>query len=80
MRYKHFKNAGADISALTVGTWGIAGANSAGVSWGDVDTKESIAAVRRMVENGVNMVDTAPIYRGRTLRGGRWTGVKRDQG
>ena len=62
MRYKHFKNAGADISALTVGTWGIAGANSAGVSWGDVDTKESIAAVRRMVENGVNMVDTAPIY------------------
>lgn len=62
MRYKHFKNAGVDISALTVGTWGIAGANSAGVSWGDVDTKESIAAVRRMVENGVNMVDTAPIY------------------
>ena len=62
MRYKHFKNAGADISALTVGTWGIAGANSAGVSWGDVDTKESIAAVRRMVENGGNMVDTAPIY------------------
>lgn len=62
MRYKHFKNAGADISALTVGTWGIAGANSAGVSWGDVDTKESIAAVRRIVENGVNMVDTAPIY------------------
>ena len=59
MRYKHFKNAGADISALTVGTWGIAGANSAGVSWGDVDTKESIAAVRRMVDN---MVDTAPIY------------------
>lgn len=27
MRYKHFKNADADISALTVGTWGIAGAN-----------------------------------------------------
>ena len=24
MRYKHFKNADADISALTVGTWGIA--------------------------------------------------------
>ena len=36
MRYKHFKNADADISALTVGTWGIAGANSAGVTWGDV--------------------------------------------
>ncbi len=23
MRYKHFKNADADISALTVGTWGL---------------------------------------------------------
>ena len=45
MRYKHFKNADADISALTVGTWGIAGANSAGVTWGNVDTEESIAAM-----------------------------------
>ena len=51
MRYKHFKNADADISALTVGTWGIAGANSAGVTWGDVDTEESIAAIRQMNEN-----------------------------
>ena len=48
MRYKHFKNADADISALTVGTWGIAGANSAGVTWGDVDTEESIAAIRQI--------------------------------
>ena len=62
MRYKHFENAGVDISELTVGTWGIAGANSAGVTWGDVDLDESIAAIRRMVENGVNMLDTAPIY------------------
>ena len=50
MRYKHFKNADADISALTVGTWGIAGANSAGVTWGDVDTEESIAAIRQMID------------------------------
>lgn len=41
---------------------GIAGANSAGVTWGDVDTEESIAAIRQMIDNGVNMVDTAPIY------------------
>ena len=61
MRYNHFKNADADISALTVGTWGIAGANSAGVTWGNVDTEESIAAIRQIIDNGVNMVDTAPI-------------------
>ena len=50
MRYNHFKNADADISALTVGTWGIAGANSAGVTWGNVDTEESIAAIRQMID------------------------------
>ena len=62
MRYKHFKNAGADISALTVGIWGIAGANSAGVSWGDVDTKEFVAAVRRMVGKSGQYGGIAPIY------------------
>ena len=37
MRYKHFKNADADISALTVGTWGIAGAICAVLSLVYVD-------------------------------------------
>ena len=32
------------------------------MTWGDVDTEESIAAIRQMIDNGVNMVDTAPIY------------------
>ena len=46
MRYKHFKNADADISALTVGTWGIAGANSAGVTWGNVEKTDHIGTSR----------------------------------
>lgn len=62
MRYKHFKNAGVDISRITVGTWAIGGANSAGVSWGDVDLKQSIEAIHAMIDNGVNMIDTAPVY------------------
>jgi len=62
MRYKYFKNAGADISAITVGTWGIGGANSAGLSWGPINDEESIEAIHTMIDNGVNIIDTAPVY------------------
>lgn len=57
MRYKHVKNAGIDISALAVGTWAIGGQQ-----WGDVNEKDSIDAIRTMIDGGVNLVDTAPIY------------------
>ncbi|HWS41851.1 MAG TPA: aldo/keto reductase [Pseudoflavonifractor sp.] len=62
MRYKHFKNADVDVSAITVGTWGIAGANSTGVTWGDVEENEAIASIHAMLDGGVNLIDTAPIY------------------
>ena len=55
MRYKHVGNA--DISALAVGTWAIGGQQ-----WGDVNEKDSIDAIRAMIDGGVNLVDTAPIY------------------
>ena len=57
MRYKHVGNAGIDISALAVGTWAIGGQQ-----WGDVNEKDSIDAISAMIDGGVNLVDTAPIY------------------
>ena len=57
MRYKHVKNAGIDLSALAVGTWAIGGQK-----WGDVNEKDSIKAIRAMIDEGVNLVDTAPVY------------------
>ncbi len=57
MRYKTFQNAGAEVSALAVGTWSIGGDN-----YGQVDRDEAIAAIRAMIEHGVNLVDTAPVY------------------
>ena len=57
MRYKHVKNAGIDLSALAVGTWAIGGQK-----WGDVNKKDSIKAIRAMIDEGVNLVDTAPVY------------------
>ncbi|WP_288736366.1 aldo/keto reductase [uncultured Enorma sp.] len=57
MRYKHFKNADVDVSELAVGTWAIGGDN-----YGPVDREASIQAIRTMIDNGVNLVDTAPCY------------------
>lgn len=73
MRYKHFENANVDVSELAVGTWAIGGDN-----YGPVDEGASIEAIRRMIDNGVNLVDTAPCYGngysekvvGRALAGG----------
>lgn len=57
MRYKHFKRADVDVSELAVGTWAIGGDN-----YGPVDREASIQAIRTMIDNGVNLVDTAPCY------------------
>ena len=57
MRYKHLNKADVDVSQLAVGTWAIGGAN-----FGPVNREDSIAAIRAMIDNGVNLVDTAPVY------------------
>lgn len=57
MRYKKFKNANVDISELAIGTWAIGGEQ-----WGTVEKKDSIEAILKMIENGVNIIDTAPAY------------------
>jgi aryl-alcohol dehydrogenase-like predicted oxidoreductase len=49
-----------DITRVGFGAWAIGGAWQWG--WGQVDDDESVAAVRRAVELGVNWVDTAPVY------------------
>lgn len=59
MRYKHLKNADVDVSVIGVGTWSI-GAGT----YGDVEDQQSVAAIRAMIDNGVNLIDTAPAYGG----------------
>ena len=57
MRYKVLGKTGLNVSVATVGTWAIGGAG-----WGEVDRNDSIAAIRAMLDNDVNIIDTAPIY------------------
>ena len=51
---------GAVLTRVGLGTWAIGGPWRFG--WGPVDDEDSIAAIRRALELGVNWVDTAPIY------------------
>jgi aryl-alcohol dehydrogenase-like predicted oxidoreductase len=53
---------GAAFTRLGLGTWAIGGPWRFG--WGPVDDAESIAAIRRAFESGINWIDTAPVYGG----------------
>lgn len=48
---------GPRFSRLAFGAWA-----AGGVGWGEVDDRESIAALRFAIESGMTTVDTAPIY------------------
>lgn len=57
MKYIHLKNADVDVSAIAIGTWAIGGQN-----YGEVNREDSIETIRTMIDNGVNLIDTAPVY------------------
>ncbi|MBI5667508.1 MAG: aldo/keto reductase [Chloroflexi bacterium] len=56
---------GIQVSAVGLGCWAIGGPFWAGetpVGWGEVDDNESIRAIHRALELGVNFLDTADVY------------------
>jgi len=56
---------GIEVSAMGLGCWAIGGVFWRGetpVGWGQVDDEESIRAVHRGLELGVNFFDTADVY------------------
>ncbi|MBP7126724.1 aldo/keto reductase [Myxococcota bacterium] len=48
---------GWEVSAVAVGTWAMGGAD-----FGRVDDRDSIKAIHRALDLGINLFDTAPIY------------------
>ena len=56
---------GIEVSALGMGCWAIGGPffeKGTPLGWGEVDDSESIRAVQRAMELGVNFFDTANVY------------------
>ena len=62
MLYKNCERMGRDISALGVGTWSMGGKNAYGRGYGEVEDQTSIKAIHALIDGGVNLVDTAPVY------------------
>ena len=56
MQYRELGRTGWKVSTSSFGAWAIGG------SWGDVDDKESIAALHKAIDLGVNFIDTADVY------------------
>jgi diketogulonate reductase-like aldo/keto reductase len=54
-------NSDLDITPVGFGAWAIGGTGY-DFAWGKQDDADSIAAVHRSLELGVNWIDTAPIY------------------
>jgi aryl-alcohol dehydrogenase-like predicted oxidoreductase len=56
MQYRELGRTGWKVSALSFGAWAIGG------TWGPVDDAESLAALHKAIELGVNFFDTADGY------------------
>jgi len=56
MKYRKFGRTGWEISEISFGAWAIGG------TWGTVNDSESIAALHKALELGVNFFDTADVY------------------
>ena len=67
---------GLEITRVGFGAWAIGGGGWE-FGWGPQDDEESIAAIHRALELGVNWIDTAAAVRLRPLRGGRRPGARR---
>src|SRR5512135_2180975 len=56
MEYHELGRTGWKVSAISFGAWAIGG------TWGPVEDKDSLAALNRAVDLGVNFFDTADVY------------------
>ena len=56
MKYRELGRTGWKVSEISFGAWAI------GSAWGEVDDSESLAALHRAVDVGVNFFDTADVY------------------
>lgn len=57
MEYRELGSTGLKPSVIGLGTWVMGG-----WMWGGAEDRESLATIRRAIDLGLNLIDTAPIY------------------
>ena len=65
MQYRKFGNTDLRVSEVGFGAWAIGGGAMIGqtaIGWGDVDDNDSVAAIKKSLDLGINFFDTADIY------------------
>ncbi|MDD5087660.1 MAG: aldo/keto reductase [bacterium] len=61
MQTRQLGNTDLHLSEVGFGAWAVGGGGYA-FGWGAQDDRESIAAIHRALELGINWIDTAPVY------------------
>ncbi len=61
MQTRKFRETGMETTPIGFGSWAVGGSGWA-AGWGPQDDEESVAAIRRALELGVNWIDTAAVY------------------
>src|SRR5512138_43544 len=61
LRSRPLGTSGLEITTVGFGAWA-AGGGGWSFGWGPQDDEDSLAAMRRAVERGINWIDTAAIY------------------
>ncbi len=56
MKYRPFGKSGLNVSEIGFGAWALGG------QWGSQDDSDSIAALNKAIDLGVNFIDTAQVY------------------
>ena len=75
---------GAEVSAISLGTWSYGGANKSGklpVGWAGQSNNDSTSALKRAWELGINHWDTADVYgngRSEQVIGSMWKSIPRN--
>lgn len=57
MEYRLLKEGGLALSSIALGTWAIGGSH-----WDSYDEAQAVRAIKTALEEGVNFIDTAPVY------------------
>src|SRR5262245_29484896 len=62
MNYRALGGTGLRVTEVGFGTWGLGGNTGGAIAYGPADDQQSLQALQRSLEVGINFYDTADLY------------------